>query len=234
MGRIKSGSILVELPLLNYPALIKLVEHLVERGIKTIDILLESTVIDTELALSTIPVAVTPFSIVIENLDLEATSKVCQNICRFYVVVRDAWAESARVSTELMLGFLRTLAAETGFYNVLENVRIALVSGPACTAPIIIETLAVKYPVATHAEYTVSQLSEVILKAIKDVRGIPLAFCISNGVHLMALLEVSEAGRTLYIKKPISDLEYSTCVQVMLDFLVYMSLKELDHKKGRQ
>lgn len=233
MGRIRSGSILVELPLLNYPVLVELVEHLVERGIKTVDILLESTVIDTELAMSTISVAVTPFSIVIENLDLETVSKICQNICRFYVVVRDAWAESTRVNTETMLSFLRTLAAETGSYGVLENVRIVLVSGPTCPAPIIIETLAAKYPIVAHAEYTISQLSEVVLKAVKDVRGIPLALCTSNGVHLMALLEISNAKRTLYIKKPVSGLEYSTCVQVLLDFLAYISLKELDHQKDR-
>lgn len=230
MGRIRSGSILVEPPLLNYSVLVRLVELLVERGIKTVDILLESTVVDTELAMSTIPVATTPFSIVIENLDLETVSRVCQNICRFYVVVRDFWAESARVNTELMLNFLRTLVAGAYLYDFLKDVKLVLVDGPVCSAPIIVETLAAKYPIVVHAEHAITQPTEVVLKAIKDVRGIPLALCILNGVHVMALLEVSNARRTLYIKRPVSDLEYFICVQVLLDFLAYISLKELNYQ----
>lgn len=230
MGRIKSGSILIELPLLNYPVFVKLVEYLVEMGIKTVDLLLESTVVDTEIATSTIPVAVTPFSIVVEGLDMETVSRACREGCRFYVVVRDTWAETARVNTELMLRSLRTLLAEPGSYEIFENTRVVLVSGSVCPVPVIIETLAVKYPMVTHVEREVQNLAEVVMKVVKDVRGIPLALCISNGVDLVGLLEMLDSKRTLYIKKPVSNLEYSICVQVLLDFLAYISLKEPDHQ----
>lgn len=224
MGRLKPHSVIVEIPPYNYSMLTTLLEFLVEKGVSSVDILLEPTLVSTRLLEDVVLVAVLSPSIVVEGVDPGVLSELCKDMCRVYTVLRDTWASLARVSTTSALELLRTVL---GFEerHVTEGIRVEFFDGSPCPSPVIVETLAVKHPVSVYMHNQILWFSEKVSKVAKLIRGVPLVICAVEEPYVIATMESSNGERVLHFKKPGCDAEYYAYVQVALDALAYVSMR---------
>lgn len=223
MARIRSGTILIEPPFKNYPSLLRLAEYLVKKGVSRVVLLLEAAVVDVRYSDRVMSVAVPPLTMVVEHdsVDQREVESICQGSCRIYEVERDAWAETALIDSAMMLEFLRVLSLQPGTRLNINGIEIALFEAPSCRHPTIIETLALKYPVTGLHGDVEPWFSGKIFRIARKPGEIPLMVCVNGDLRVLALLDTSQ-GRTLYIKPPSTDPEYSAAVQVLLDVLAYL------------
>lgn len=222
MGRIRSGSTLVEPPLKNYSVLIGLVDYLIKKGVDSVDLLLEATVLEVKQHGSVTSIATSPLSFIIEpgRLDYQDIRSICQDICRLHEIVRDAWAETAQVSTVLVLELLKTLTKPPGSRLELDGLVVHLFEAPSCKSLFIIETLALKYPVVGFHEFSDGRFVGELTRLVRKPEIVPLIACLDENIRLIVFLDISR-GKTLQVKVPSNDLEYFFIMQALLDALAY-------------
>jgi len=224
MPRFRPSTLIIELEHLSTSELVILLSELASRGVVEVFVVTAPSIAEVSLNNQVCAVAIAPFTLLVVSSE---TGLPGIPGLRAYRMQRDAWIDSVKVNTQLLIDLVRALLA--GDQEALSKYNVVLENPVDCKDVVFSFPLTVKAVThSTRGEFSLTKAYSLYRELLREQR-ILLAVC-SEGTGLLPYAWIERRGdkTVLVLRKPINPVEEKIALKILLDYVAAESLKTME------